>query len=91
MRWFLYITRYKLQQRSPVQHFFFLFTQFAGASPAVARGARGRIEESWANASDTCRDGGFLGATQHHRRDMQHHFGTQLKELIPSQHREGRV
>lgn len=69
---------------------FFLFTQFAGASPAVARGARGRIEESWANASDTCRDGGFLGATQHHRRDMQHHFGTQLKELIPSQHR-GRV
>lgn len=42
-------------------------------------------------AAATSRDGGFLGATQHHRRDMQHRLGAQLKELIPSRHRGRRA
>lgn len=56
-----------------------------GARTTAESRARGRAAAKYydvAAATDahaTSRDGGFLRATQRHRRDMQHHFGAQLK------------
>lgn len=69
--------------------FFFFMSSLqksrGGARTTTESRARGRAAAKYydvAAATDahaTSRDGGFLRATQRHRRDMQHHFGAQLK------------
>lgn len=56
--------------------FFLLFTQIGGGARTgcLARAKTRHFQ-------------GFLRATQHHRRDMQHHFGCAAKGLIPGHQR----